>query len=204
MLVYLLVLALGDAKPLTPSKACSVVDSTVNAPVDDQVCACPQEIAHTQASPPTTNDHRSCSEETTADKPRKRPKKPKPPRVLKLNLLQANAQQLEWLPKVGPATAQRILEYRQRRPKMRIQDLTKIKGFGKKTLDLLRPLLIREGSSWVCPATCPAADAAVNAPSTNGESKAERESPAPTDAAGISQAPPASELAPSEQARTGD
>lgn len=64
----------------------------------------------------------------------------------KLNLNTASEQQLQMLPGVGPAKAQRIVDYRQKRGKFqRVRDLRRVKGFGYKTLQKLAPYLTVDG-----------------------------------------------------------
>jgi competence ComEA-like helix-hairpin-helix protein len=47
---------------------------------------------------------------------------------------------LERLPRIGPALARRIADYRERNGPFRaVDDLRRVKGIGPKTLDLLRP-----------------------------------------------------------------
>jgi competence protein ComEA len=50
----------------------------------------------------------------------------------------SSAAQLDTLPGVGPATAQRIIEGR---PYNRLEDLLDVKGIGEKTLEKLRPFI---------------------------------------------------------------
>jgi competence protein ComEA len=59
-----------------------------------------------------------------------------------VNLNTATAQQLEALPGVGPRTAQRILDYRQKNgPFKRIEDLMNIQGIGEKSFLRIKPLV---------------------------------------------------------------
>ena len=63
----------------------------------------------------------------------------------RMNLNEANASQLERLPRIGPKLAERILEYRNEHgPFQRVQDLVKVSGIGEKTLARLEPLLLVE------------------------------------------------------------
>ncbi|MDZ7373012.1 MAG: helix-hairpin-helix domain-containing protein [candidate division KSB1 bacterium] len=62
------------------------------------------------------------------------------PVPLLLDLNRASAKELEKLPRIGPALAQRIVEARQRRGGFkRVEDLLEVKGIGKKTLEAIRP-----------------------------------------------------------------
>jgi len=57
----------------------------------------------------------------------------------KININTATASQLESLPGIGPAYAQKIIAYRQTNGSFaKIEDLTKISGIGSKTLDRLK------------------------------------------------------------------
>jgi comEA protein len=59
-----------------------------------------------------------------------------------LNLNTATADELEALPGIGPATASRIVEYRQKNgPFKKIEDLMNIKGIGEKSFLKLKPLV---------------------------------------------------------------
>jgi competence protein ComEA len=73
------------------------------------------------------------------------PPAPRPALAGKLNLNTATASELEALPGIGPAKAGRILEFRGKHGRFkRIADLRRVKGFGKKTVDRLAPLLTVE------------------------------------------------------------
>ncbi len=70
-----------------------------------------------------------------------------PPRVtlppeLRLDPDLATAEQLEELPGIGPAIAERILEQRERTPIDGREDLLAVDGIGEKTLDALEPYII--------------------------------------------------------------
>jgi competence protein ComEA len=62
-----------------------------------------------------------------------------------VNINQASAEELERLPAIGPAKAKAIVDQRKRSPFHRIDDLTKVKGIGKKTLAKLRPYVCLTG-----------------------------------------------------------
>lgn len=68
---------------------------------------------------------------------------PEAPVVVNLN--EANSAELQQLPRIGPKTAARILDYRTRRGGFqRVEDLTRISGIGPKTLERLAPLVAVE------------------------------------------------------------
>jgi competence protein ComEA len=59
-----------------------------------------------------------------------------------VNLNSATVAELEGLPGIGPATAARIVEYRQKNgPFKRVEDLMNVKGIGEKSFLKLKPLL---------------------------------------------------------------
>jgi competence protein ComEA len=62
---------------------------------------------------------------------------------LALEINSATAADLEALPGIGPALAQRIVDYRQRHgPFNKIDDLEKVSGIGPKKLEKMKPHLI--------------------------------------------------------------
>lgn len=62
-----------------------------------------------------------------------------------VNINEASAEQLTWLPGVGPSRADAIVAYRKSHPFKRPEELTRVKGIGKKTFARLRPLLALSG-----------------------------------------------------------
>jgi comEA protein len=68
--------------------------------------------------------------------------KPAPGEAAVVNLNSATAVELEKLPGVGPATATRIVEYRQKNGAFKkIEDLMNVRGIGEKTFLNLKPLI---------------------------------------------------------------
>lgn len=64
-----------------------------------------------------------------------------------LNLNTATGEQLQLLPGVGPATAAKIIAYRERRPFRSVIHLLRIKGIGRKRFEAMRPYLVVEGET---------------------------------------------------------
>jgi competence protein ComEA len=68
----------------------------------------------------------------------------------KLNLNTANEDQLQLLPTVGPAKAERIIAWRTKNGGFkRIADLRRVKGFGYKTFKKLEPFLDIKGDTTI-------------------------------------------------------
>jgi len=66
----------------------------------------------------------------------------------KLNLNTASAEQLQLLPGVGPAKAERVVAWRGKHGTFkRVADLRKVKGFGYKSLKKLEPYLDIKGET---------------------------------------------------------
>jgi competence protein ComEA len=60
----------------------------------------------------------------------------------KINLNSATIEQLDLLPGIGPAIAQRIIDYRQAKgPFAAIEDITNVKGIGPATFEKLKDLI---------------------------------------------------------------
>ncbi|HZS40125.1 MAG TPA: helix-hairpin-helix domain-containing protein [Polyangia bacterium] len=62
-----------------------------------------------------------------------------------VNLNEASADELELLPGIGPAKARSIVEHRHAHPFRKAEDITKVKGIGRKTFGKLRPYLTLTG-----------------------------------------------------------
>ena len=68
----------------------------------------------------------------------------------KLNLNTANEDQLQLLPTVGPAKAERIVAWRAKNGGFkRVADLRRVKGFGYKTFKKLEPFLDIKGDTTI-------------------------------------------------------
>lgn len=64
-----------------------------------------------------------------------------------VNLNTATSEQLQLLPGVGPATAEKIIAYRERQPFRAVVHLKRIKGIGPKRFEAMRPFLAVEGET---------------------------------------------------------
>jgi competence protein ComEA len=64
-----------------------------------------------------------------------------------VNLNEASQEELDRLPGVGGKAAERILAHRQKQPFQRIEELVRVKGFGKKKFEKLKPFLTITGPS---------------------------------------------------------
>lgn len=65
-----------------------------------------------------------------------------------VNLNSATEEELMLLPGVGPSKATRIVEWRKKHGKFKkVEDLTKVKGFGYKTFKKLKPHLAVSGAT---------------------------------------------------------
>ncbi|WP_245682782.1 ComEA family DNA-binding protein [Archangium gephyra] len=62
-----------------------------------------------------------------------------------VNLNEATVAQLDLLPGVGGKAAQRIITWREKRAFKRIEELVRVKGFGKKQFLKLKPYLTLQG-----------------------------------------------------------
>lgn len=64
-----------------------------------------------------------------------------------ININTATAEQLELLPGVGPAMAQKILEYRKNRQFQETHHIVRIKGIGPKTFAKMKSYLVLKGDT---------------------------------------------------------
>lgn len=65
-----------------------------------------------------------------------------------VNINTATVDQLAYLPRVGPAAAARIIEYRSANGGFKkVTDLMQVKGIGDKTFEVLKPFLAVEGET---------------------------------------------------------
>ncbi len=62
-----------------------------------------------------------------------------------VNLNEGSKEELDRLPGVGMKAAERVLAYRQKQPFKRIEELVRVKGFGKKKFEKLKPFLTTTG-----------------------------------------------------------
>jgi competence protein ComEA len=62
-----------------------------------------------------------------------------------VNLNEATESELDRLPGVGLKAVQRIIAHREKRPFQRIEELVRVKGFGKKKFQKLKPYLTLTG-----------------------------------------------------------
>lgn len=64
-----------------------------------------------------------------------------------VNINTASAEQLQMLPRVGPAIAERIVEYREAQGFEAPEDLLLVKGIGEKTFELLEDYVTVSGET---------------------------------------------------------
>jgi len=65
-----------------------------------------------------------------------------------VNINTASAEQLQLLPRVGPALAERIIEFREANgPFKRVEELVAVRGIGEKSLQQLRPYVVIKGDT---------------------------------------------------------
>ncbi|WP_224244619.1 ComEA family DNA-binding protein [Hyalangium gracile] len=76
-----------------------------------------------------------------------------------VNLNEASKEELDRLPGVGLKAAERILERRKKQPFKRIEELVRVKGFGKKKFQKLKPYLTLTGATTLQAEKSSASDA---------------------------------------------
>lgn len=65
-----------------------------------------------------------------------------------VNVNQAGVEELALLPRIGPSTAQRIVDFREENGPFRsLEDLMLVRGIGEKTFDLLAPYVALDGAT---------------------------------------------------------
>lgn len=64
-----------------------------------------------------------------------------------VNLNEATRDELDRLPGVGKKAVDRILAHREKKPFKRIEELVRVKGFGKKKFQKLKPYLTLTGAT---------------------------------------------------------
>ncbi|MBI5479521.1 MAG: helix-hairpin-helix domain-containing protein [Deltaproteobacteria bacterium] len=101
-----------------------------------------------------------------------------------VNLNQADFDQLTLLPGVGPTKARRIVEWRAKHAFRRIEELTRVKGFGRKTFARLKSHLAVAGPTTLQRVRPPTVGAAPVTgpivPTVNASPGARPAPPAPT------------------------
>ena len=66
----------------------------------------------------------------------------------KVNINTATVHQLQLLPRIGPSTAGRIVEFRKANgPFKAIEEIMRVRGVGERTFELLKPYLSLEGDT---------------------------------------------------------
>ncbi len=64
-----------------------------------------------------------------------------------ININEASADELERLPGIGPTKARAIVEHRHAHPFRKAEELTRVKGIGRKTFGKLRPYITLTGAT---------------------------------------------------------
>src|SRR5262249_39725312 len=92
-----------------------------------------------------TNDNRLVSKQAAKDSPKqskaKTPSKKEESLKSPIDINQANWQELQQLPGIGPKIAQRILDERAKSPFESVEDLRRVSGIGPRILERLRPYI---------------------------------------------------------------
>lgn len=98
-----------------------------------------------------------------------------PPGVVNIN--QASVEQLMLLPRVGESKARRIIEYRQKTPFKTVLELGRVKGFGMKSLRLLKPFIRIDGPTTLAAEISPEDAEAAAGKTGPGADAPERNTP---------------------------
>ena len=101
-----------------------------NQSLRKQLGLTPEKQVETAASPKAFESYQTLSAKNPADE--------SVSTESKTNVNVANVAELELLPGVGPVIAQRIID---NRPYATIEDLLKVRGIGKTSIEILRPLV---------------------------------------------------------------
>lgn len=64
-----------------------------------------------------------------------------------ININTATQAELETLPGVGPSKAQAVIDFRERRPFKRVEDIMRVKGIGRKSFLKMKPYLTVSGET---------------------------------------------------------
>ena len=107
------------------------IDVPMIRQIPDVKPAAPMSIAAQEYTSPTSSD-RSVTPQPSMERSA-------PSDGSRININTATSQELQTLPRIGPALAQRIIEYRQTSGGFStVDDLTSVKGIGEKTLEKIR------------------------------------------------------------------
>lgn len=85
-----------------------------------------------------------------------------------VNLNEATVAQLDLLPGVGLKAAQHIVTQREKRPFKRIEELVRVKGFGKKRFLRIKPYLTLQGATTLKAEPGPEPGKTAGTPATPG------------------------------------
>jgi competence protein ComEA len=93
----------------------------------------------------------------------------------KVNINQASAEQLAYLPRVGAKAAQKVVDYRKAKgPFSRPEDLMEVKGFGEKKFEQLKPYLAVSGPTTLGAKVSSAGSRGSRNSSSNSKGKASK------------------------------